>query len=67
MTTTAATREVLINLRARHGQRDLIDRAAEARRALWAQVPSPGNSALRCIDSVNTEPYSHCQHTEQSP
>lgn len=29
-TTTAATREISINLRARHGQRDLIDRAAEA-------------------------------------
>jgi uncharacterized protein (DUF1778 family) len=30
VTTTAATREISINLRARHGQRDLIDRAAEA-------------------------------------
>ena len=30
MTNTAAPREVSINLRARHGQRDLIDRAAEA-------------------------------------
>ncbi|MBI4191723.1 MAG: DUF1778 domain-containing protein [Betaproteobacteria bacterium] len=30
MATTTATREVLINLRARHKQRDLIDRAAEA-------------------------------------
>jgi len=29
MTTTVTTREVSINLRARHGQRDLIDRAAE--------------------------------------
>jgi len=30
MVTTTATREVLINLRARYKQRDLIDRAAEA-------------------------------------
>ena len=30
MTAPAETREISINLRARHGQRDLIDRAAEA-------------------------------------
>lgn len=30
MTAPATTREISINLRARHGQRDLIDRAAEA-------------------------------------